>query len=52
MANLYSDSFGAGMDAVRRQTAHTRRARMMMAAAGLCAFGLVAVAATLLINLI
>lgn len=51
MADLYSDHFG-GTVALARHMARARRARLMVMVAGLCAFGLVAVAAALLIHLI
>lgn len=54
MASL-SEHFASDMAAVRRavrHSAHAQHARLMLMAAGLSAFGLVAVAATLLTNLI
>lgn len=54
MANLDSHHL-ADMNSIRRaarRSAHAQQARTMLVAAGLCAFGLVAVAATLLTNLI
>ncbi len=53
MAN-YSDQF-SDIESIRqrvRRSAHAQRARAMLVAAGLSACGLVAVAATLLTNLI
>jgi len=52
MANLYPDNFGASLDTARWQTAHARRARFMVVMAMACAFGLVALTTTLLVNLI
>lgn len=54
MANIYSDPFTQNVDTIRRQarhSAHAQRARTMLVAAGISAFGMVAVAATLLTNL-
>ncbi|MBJ3784747.1 hypothetical protein [Devosia sediminis] len=54
MANLDSEHL-TDMDSVRRavrRSAHAQQARVMLLAAGLSAFGMVAVAATLLTNLI
>lgn len=54
MANLDSQQI-TDIDSIRRavrRSAHAQRARVMLVAAGLCAFCLVAVAATLLTNLI
>jgi hypothetical protein len=55
MSNISSDLIGSDLDAIRRRArrgAKAQRVRLMLAAAGLTAFGLVAVAATLLANLI
>jgi hypothetical protein len=52
MANLHSTSFAADLSAARRHTPHARRARLMVVAAMLSAFGLVAVATALLAQLI
>ena len=55
MSNLFSEEFGTDIAAIRRRvrrSAHAHNARVMMVAAGLCAFGLVAVAATLLTSVI
>jgi hypothetical protein len=52
MTHLHSTSLAAELDAARRHTPHARRARLMVMAAMLSAFGLVAVATTLLIRLI
>ena len=51
----YSEEFGTDISSIRqrvRRSARAQQARVMLVAAGLCAFGLVAVAATLLTNLI
>ena len=55
MANIYSDDFGTDVESVRRRvrnSAHAQRIRSMLVAASLSAFGMVAVAATLLTQLI
>jgi hypothetical protein len=55
MANLSSNPFGVDLAAIRqdaRRSAHAQQARVMLLAAMLTAFGLVAVAATMLTNLI
>lgn len=55
MANLDLDHKGLDMEAMRRRvrrSAHAQRAQAMLLAAGLSTLGLVAVAATLLTNLI
>lgn len=55
MANIHSDGFIGDLNSIRRRvrrSAHAQRARLMLLAAGLCAFGLVAVAATLLTSVI
>lgn len=52
MVNL-SEHFGSELASVRRavrRSAHAQRARLMLVAAGLSAFGMVAVAAALLIH--
>ena len=55
MSNLSSDPFGVDVASLRhseRRSAHAQQARAMLVAACLSAFGMVAVAATLLTNLI
>ncbi len=55
MANLDTEQFGTDIAAVRRavrRSAHSEHMRTMLMAATLSAFGMVAVAATLLTNLI
>jgi hypothetical protein len=55
MANLSSDPFDVDLATVRRsarRSAHAQQARAMLIAACLSAFGMIAVAATLLSNLI
>mgnify|MGYP001221507012 CR=1 FL=1 len=54
MANL-SEPFGTDLAGIRqavRRSAHAQRARSMLLAAGLSALGLVAIAGTLLANVI
>ncbi|MHA6298525.1 hypothetical protein [Devosia sp. CAU 1758] len=55
MANLDAEQFGTDLAAVRRavrRSAHSEHLRTMLLAATLSAFGVIAVAATLLTNLI
>lgn len=55
MANLDTQSLPEDISALRsqvRRSAHVQHAKRMMLAAGLCAFGMVAVAAALLTRIV
>lgn len=55
MANLYPEQFGADLVTLKRtlgRSARAQRVRIMLVASGVCAFGMVAVMATVLAYLI
>lgn len=55
MANPYPDQFGADLVTLKRnlgRSARAQRVRLMLVASGVCAFGMVAVMATVLAHVI